>query len=114
MVRAAVLAIEKEGLEHEVFLLTNRTEFTPEDVPTLRIDPEQVIEKYYGPGAAALLEEYGIHMDTIKERKVLWKLDDTSKAEQVLGWTPTFTFRDFFENLKAGKYAKDHVFTFPD
>ena len=113
MVNAAVLAIEKEGLGHEVFMLTNKTEFTKDEVPMLRTNPEAVIDKHY-PGAVALLEEYGIGMDTIKERKLLWKLDDTSKAERLLGWTPKYTFRDFYEELKAGKYPKDYVFPFPD
>ena len=56
----------------------------------------------------------GIDMATIKEKKRLLKLEDTSKAEKLLGWKPTFTFRDFSENLMTGKYAKDHVFPFPD
>lgn len=113
MVNAAVLAIEKEGLEHEVFLLTNQTEFTKDEVPMLRTNPEQVIDKHY-PGAVALMKEYGIDMEMVKERKLLWKLDDTSKAERLLGWKPSYTFRDFYEDLKAGKYPKDHVFPFPD
>lgn len=113
MARAAVLAIENDQLEHEVFLLSNSTEFTKEDVPMLRSDPEQVIEKYY-PGAPALLTEYGVDMQGLYDSKNLWKLDDISKAERLLGWKPTFTFRDFYENLKAGKYPKDYVFPYAD
>ena len=112
MCRAAALAIEKEGLDHEVFLLTNVTEFTQDEVLLLRLSPEQVIEKHY-PGAVALLEEIGVSMQEIKDLQLLWKIDDTSKARKILDWTPKFTFRALYEDLKAGKYAKDHVFTFP-
>jgi len=112
LVRAAVLALENEDLEHEVFLLSNSTEFTKEDVPMLRTDPEQVIEKYY-PGAPALLREYGADLQALYDSKDLWKIDDISKAKRLLGWEPTFTFRDFYENLKAGKYPKDYVFVEP-
>ena len=109
LVRAAVLALENEELEHEVFLLSNSTEFTREDVPLLRTDPEKVIEKYY-PGAPDLLREYGVDLQALYDSRDLWKIDDISKSERILGWKPTFTFRDFFENLKAGKYSKDHIF----
>ena len=109
LVRAAVLALENEELKHEVFLLSNSTEFTKEDVPMLRTDPETVIEKYY-PGAPDLLREYGVDLQALYDSKDLWKIDDISKSERILGWKPTFTFRDFFENLKAGEYSKDHVF----
>ena len=109
LVRAAVLAIENDNLDHEVFLLSGATEFTKEDVPMLRTNPEQVIEKYY-PGAAALLKEYGANLEALYASKDLWKIDDISKAERLLGWKPTFTFRDFYENLKAGQYSKDYVF----
>ena len=113
MARAAVLAIENQTLEHEVFLLSNSTEFTREEVPALRTNPETVIEKYY-PGAVSLLTEYGVDMQGLYESKNLWKLDDISKAERLLRWKPTFTFRDFYENLKAGKYPKDYVFPYAD
>ena len=113
MARAAVLAIENQTLEHEVFLRCNATEFTREDVPALRTNPEQVIEKYY-PGAVSLLTEYGVDMQRLYESKELWKLDDMSKAERLLAWKPTFTFRDFYENLKAGEYTKDYVFPHAD
>ena len=109
MVRAAVLAIENNVLEHEVFLLVNDTEFTKQDLPALRTNPEQVVEKHY-PGGVALLKEYGIDIQEIHRRKYLWKLDDNSKAKRLLGWKPTFTFRDFYEKLKAGRYPKDYVF----
>ena len=109
LVRAAVLAIENESLQHEVFLLSNSTEFTREDIPALRARPEEVIEKYY-PGVTAMLAEFGISLQPVYDRKVLWKLDDISRAERLLGWKPTFAFRDFYENLKAGKYSKDYVF----
>lgn len=109
MVRAAILALENEDLEHEVFMLLNETEFTREDVPLLRTDPETVIERTY-PGAVALLTEYGVDMQALYDSKNLWKLDDSSKAERLLGWKPTFGFRDFFDNLEAGKYSKDYVF----
>ena len=109
LARAAVLAIENETLEHEVFLLCNKTDFTQEDVPALRRNPAEVIDKYY-PGAVALLKEYGIDVENIHKSKNLYKLDDISKAKRLLGWEPTFSFRDFYENLKAGKYSKDYIF----
>ncbi len=109
LVRAAVLSIEDETLDHEVFMLCNKTDFTREDVPALRKNAADVMEKYY-PGSVALLKEYGIDIDKIHESKNLYKLDDSSKAKRLLGWEPTFCFRDFYENLKAGKYSKDHVF----
>ena len=109
LARAAVLAIENETLDHEVFLLCNQTDFTRDDVPALRKNPAEVVEKYY-PGGVSLLKEYGIDIGKIHKSKNLYKLDDISKAERLLGWKPTFTFRDFYENLKAGKYSKDYVF----
>ena len=109
LARAAVLAIENETLEHEVFLLCNKTDFTEEDIPILRRNPAEIIEKYY-PGAVSLLKEYGIDIEGIHKSKNLYKLDDISKAKRLLGWEPTFSFRDFYENLKAGKYSKDYVF----
>jgi nucleoside-diphosphate-sugar epimerase len=111
MARAAVLAIENtdESIQHEVFLLSNKTEFAPEEVPALRAHPETVLEKHY-PGVLALFKEYGIDWDKLVESKNLWKLDDISKAKRLLGWEPTFTFRDFFERLKAGEYTRDQVF----
>ena len=109
LVRAAVLALEKRELGHEVFLLSNATEFTEEDVRMLRTDPEKVIERYY-PGAADMLREHGADLQRLYDSKNLWKIDDISKSERILGWKPTFTFRDFYENLKEGKYGKDHVF----
>ena len=110
MIRAAVLAIENQSLEHEVFLLCNSTDFTKEDIPTLRTNPAKVIEKYYGLGAVKLLKEYSIDIEALHKSGAFSKIDDISKAERLLGWKPTFTFRDFFENLKAGKYSKDYIF----
>ena len=111
MARAAVLAIENtdESIQHEVFLLCNVTEFTPDEVPALRTDPARVVEKHY-PGVLDLFEEYGIDWDKVVESKKLWKLDDISKAKRLLGWEPTYTFRDFYEALKAGKYTTDQTF----
>jgi nucleoside-diphosphate-sugar epimerase len=111
MARAAVLAIENmdESIQHEVFLLSNKTEFTAEEVPALRTHPETVVERHY-PGVLALFEEYGIDWEKLVESKNLWKLDDISKAKRLLGWEPTFTFRDFYEGLKAGKYSRDQIF----
>ena len=109
LVRAAVLAIENEQLEHEVFMLCNTTEFTKEDIPELRTDTEAVIERYY-PGTIDLFKKYEINLQPVYDRKVLWALDDSSKAEKLLGWKPTYTFRDFYTELKAGKYTKDYVF----
>ena len=48
-----------------------------------------------------------------------WKSDPRSgetpgSSGVLLGWKPTFTFRDFYENLKAGKYPKDYVFPYAD
>ena len=108
LVRAAVLAIENESLEHEVFLLTNTVDFRREDVPTLRADPEAAIEKYY-PGAVARLKDLGVDLQLIFNQKQLWKLDDNSKAERLLGWKPSFTFRDFYQNMMQGKYKKGQV-----
>ena len=105
LARAAVLGIENETLEHEVFLLCNKTEFTRADVTDLRKNTAAVVERYY-PGAVSLLKEYGIDV----EKMTIHKLDDISKAKRLLGWEPTFSFRDFYENLKAGKYTKDYVF----
>lgn len=109
LARAAVLAIEDTEMTHEVFLLNNRTEFTRADLPLLRTTPEQVIEKYY-PEAVALLAEYGFNLEAVNKGRNLWKLDDTSKAERLLGWRTTYTFRDFYEALKAGRYRKGQVF----
>ena len=111
MARAALLAIENtdESIQHEVFLLCNKTEFTPDEVPALRTHPETVVEKHY-PGVLKLFEEYGIDWDGLVASKNLWKIDDISKAKRLLGWEPTFTFRDFFEGLKAGKYQKGQIF----
>ncbi len=57
-----------------------------------------------------LLKEYGIDVERIHKSRDLYKLDDISKAKRLLGWEPTFSFRDFYENLKAGKYSKDYIF----
>lgn len=111
MARAAVMAIENtdESIQHEVFLLTNSTEFSPEEVPELRTNPEAVFERHY-PGILDLYKQYEIDFGGPKERGKFWKIDDTSKAKRLLGWEPTFTLRTFYENLKAGKYTKDQIF----
>ena len=110
MARASVLAIENtdSSLGHEVFLLTNSTEFTSEEVPELRTNPEAVFERHY-PGILELYREYEIDFDKPKEKGEFWKIDDISKAKRVLGWEPTFTLRTFYENLNAGEYTKGQV-----
>jgi len=114
MARAAVLAIEAAKRDrlpnkHEVFLLTNATEFTREEVPELRTNPEAVFERHY-PGILELYRQYEIDFEGPKQRGKFWKIDDISKAKRLLGWEPTFTLRTFYENLKAGKYTKGQVF----
>ena len=109
LVLGAVLAIENETLEHEVFFLENKTEFAPQELPELRANPEKVIERHF-PGAIALMKEYDIDIEAIKKDWYLYMIDDISKAKRLLGWEPRFAFRDFYENLKAGKYPKDHMF----
>ena len=111
MGRGAVLAIENtdESIQHEVFLLTNSTEFSPEEVPELRTNPEAVFERHY-PGILELYKQYDIDFEGPKERGQFWKIDDISKAKRLLGWEPTFTLRTFYENLKAGKYHKGQMF----
>ena len=110
LVRAAVLAIENDKLQHEVFMLCNSTEFTVDDIPELRKNPDAVIERYY-PSTFELFKKYDIDPKPLHDdRKVLWKLDDSSKAERMLGWKPTYTYRDFYEELKAGKFTKDYIF----
>ena len=106
MVDAAVRAIEKieqMALNFDVVLLRNKTDFVKEDLPLLRTNPEKVLERYY-PGSVKLLEAYDIPVSKI------YSLSDISKAGRVLGWTPTFSLRDFIENLKAGHYTNDHMF----
>ena len=111
MARAAVMAIENtdESIQHEVFLLTNSTEFSPEEVPELRTNPEAVFERHY-PGILDLYKQYDIDFEGPKKRGKFWKIDDISKAKRMLGWEPTFTLRTFYENLKAGKYTKGQIF----
>ena len=114
MARASALAIGavKKGTlpnKHEVFLLTNSTEFTRDEVPELRTNPEAVFERHY-PGLIALFTQYEIDFQGPKERGKFWKIDDISKAKRLLGWEPTFTLRTFYEKLKAGQYAKGQVF----
>ncbi len=111
LVRAGVLALEKEKLGHEVLLLSGATEFQPADVPELRTNPQAVVERYY-PGAYAKLATYGEgnELDMLFESRNLWKLDDISHANESLGWEPTYTFRDFYNGLMADEYPKDHMF----
>lgn len=110
MVSAAVLALENADLKHEVFLLSNSTEFSREDLPVLRTDIRTVVDKYYGEGATDFLKEHDVDLLKYQDRDELSKLDDISKAGKLLGWKPTFTFGDFYKNLKAGKYPKDYLF----
>ena len=100
---------KSKDIEEEVFLLSNSTEFAQEDVPMLRTNPEQVIEKYYS-GAVVLLMAYGVDLQALFDNKDLWNIDDISRAERILGWEPTFTFRGFYENLKADRYSRDYMF----
>jgi len=70
MARASVLAIEavRKGTlpnKHETFLLTNSTEFTPDEVPELRANPEAVFERHY-PGILELYKQYEI---TLRESR---------------------------------------------
>ena len=111
MARASVLAIQEKtrGNQHDVVLLTNSTEFTQDEVPELRTNPEAVFERHY-PGILELYKEYEIDFDKPKDKGEFWKIDDISKANRLLGWEPTFTLRTFYENLKAGKYTKGQVF----
>ena len=100
---------KSKDIEEGVFLLSSSTEFTQEGVLMLRTNPEQVIEKYYS-GAVVLLMAYGVDLQALFDNKDLWKIDDISRAERILGWEPTFTFRDFYENLKADRYSRDYMF----
>jgi nucleoside-diphosphate-sugar epimerase len=114
MARASVLAIEavKKGTlpeKHELFLLTNSTEFRPDEVLELRSNPEAVFERHY-PGILELYKQYEIDFEGPKQHQKFWKIDDVSKARRLLGWEPTFTLRTFYENLKAGRYTKGQVF----
>lgn len=103
MVKAVISAIENEHIHHDVFLLRNSTDFTKEDLPKLRTNPEEVIEKYYR-GAVKIMKRYEIEIPKI------WYVSDISKAEKILGWRPSFSFREFLENLRNGKYTKDYIF----
>jgi nucleoside-diphosphate-sugar epimerase len=110
MARASVLAIQAMKTNdvpnnHEVFLLNNSTEITRAEVPELRTNPEAVFERHY-PGILALYKQYEIDFEGPKQRQKFWKIDDISKAKRMLGWEPTYTLRDFYNNLKAGKYTK--------
>jgi len=111
LVRAGVLALEKQNLGHEVLLLSGATEFQPGDVPELRTNPKAVLERYY-PGAYAKLATYGEgdELDRLFASRNLWKLDDISHAKKALGWEPTYTFRDFYKGLMADEYPPDHMF----
>ena len=111
LVRAGVLALEKENLGHDVLLLSGATEFQPEDVPELRTNPKAVVERYY-PGAYDKLATYGEgnELDRLFKSRNLWKLDDISHAKESLGWAPTYTFRDFYNGLMADAYPQDHMF----
>jgi len=100
---------KSKDIEEGVFLLSSSTEFTQEGVLMLRTNPEQVIEKYYS-GAVVLLMAYGVDLQALFDNKDLWKIDDISRAERILGWEPTFTFRGFYENLKADRYSRDYMF----
>jgi len=100
---------KSKDIEEGVFLLSSSTEFTQEGVLMLRTNPEQVIEKYYS-GAVVLLMAYGVDLQALFDNKDLWKIDDISRAERILGWGPTFTFRGFYENLKADRYSRDYMF----
>lgn len=113
MARASVAAIEHIDNcgPHEVFLLNNITEFSPEEVPELRSNPEAVFERHY-PGILELYEQYEIDFEGPKKKKKFWKIDDCTKAKRLLGWEPTYTLRTFYENLKAGKYEKGQRFEF--
>ncbi len=111
LVHAGVLALEKPNLGHEVFLLSNKTEFTPADVPELRTDPKAVVERYY-PGAYAKLAEYGEgdELDHLFASRNLWKIDDITHSRQTLGWEPTYGFREFYTGLMQDAYPRDYVF----
>lgn len=111
LVRAGVLAIEKENLGHEVFLLSGSTEFTKEDVPELRTNPRAVVERYY-PGACDKLAEYGDgdELQKLFDSRNLWKIDDISHSRKVLGWEPTYNFRNFYDGLMADAFPKDYMF----
>ena len=114
MARASVLAIEavRQGSlpnKHETFLLTNSTEFTRDEVPELRTNPEAVFERHY-PGILELYKQYEIDFEGPKAHGKFLKIDDISKAKRLLGWEPTFTLRTFYENLKAGQYTKGQIF----
>lgn len=106
MALAAIKAIEKfekEEINYDAILLRNRTDFTKDDLLFLRVNPEKVMEKYY-PGSVELMQKYDIPIPKV------YSLSDISKAKSVLGWEPSFSFRDFIENLKAGNYIKDYMF----
>ncbi len=111
LVKAGVLALEKSDLGHEVFLLSNKTEFTPDDVPILRRDPKAVVEQYY-PGAYDRLAAYGAgnELDQLFASRNLWKIDDITHSRQTLGWEPTYGFREFYVGLMRDEYPRDHMF----
>ncbi len=111
LVRAGVLALEREKLGHEVLLLSGATEFQPQDVPELRTNPKTVVERHY-PGVYDKMATYGAgdELDRLFESRNLWKIDDISHAKATLGWEPTYTFRDFYQGLMTDAYPKNHMF----
>jgi UDP-glucose 4-epimerase len=75
---------------HEAFWCTNALPYTPADAPALRTDPASVVERYW-PGVPAWFEARGQRVVPVP---VLY---DLSRAREILGWTPQYTFDAWWE-----------------
>lgn len=97
MVSAHLLAIEKAPeLGFDRFIISAPSPFQRQDITELGVDAPAVLE-HYVPEYKEVYRKYGWQMFTSIDR-----VYDSSRARDVLGWRPEYTFRRAIERLGKG------------
>jgi nucleoside-diphosphate-sugar epimerase len=90
--RAAILAATTPGLAGEVINIGPVSPITLEEVPEVLADPAGVLERHF-PGAKGVLEARGNKV----QASDLLPATSTRKAQERLGWSPSWTFAHWLE-----------------
>lgn len=94
---ALQLGVEHEFDNFEIFNVSSGSPFTKADLVNLKTSPEQVMKNYL-PNAIALYNERGWSFPMSIDR-----VYSSSKAENILGYKPKYTFEWLLNELSLGR-----------
>lgn len=84
---------EKLDKNWEPFYITQTFPYSPDEIKKLQSKPKTVLEKYF-PGAWDWFEKRGVTLHLVPT------CYDSSKAKNILGWQPKYTFAQWWKNYR--------------